>query len=83
MVFIKSTGIVRKIDDLGRIVIPKELRKTMNINKKDSLEIYTEGNKIIFQLYKPGCMFCGEMDNTIEFEGRTICHSCIEKMYNK
>ena len=83
MIIIKATGIVRAVDDLGRVVIPKELRDTKGIKSSDSLEIYTEGNKIIFKPYKPGCMFCGEMDNTIEFEGRTICHSCIEKMYNK
>ena len=73
---------MRAVDDLGRIVIPKELRSTMNINKKDSLEIYTEGDKIIFRPYKPGCLFCGEMDNTIEFKGRTICKSCLAQMNN-
>jgi transcriptional pleiotropic regulator of transition state genes len=83
VVIIKSTGIVRAVDDLGRIVIPKELRKTMNINSGDSLEIYTEENKIIFQPYKPGCMFCGEMDNTITFKGRVICKSCLAQMNNR
>ena len=77
---IKSTGIVRKIDDLGRIVIPKELRTTMNLKKKDSLEIFVEEDKIILSSYKPGCMFCGNMDNTIEYQDRNICKKCLNKM---
>ena len=60
----KATGIVRQIDDLGRVVIPKELRKTMNLKRKDSLEIFVEGNNIISAKYENGCLFCGELDNT-------------------
>ncbi|MCF8009137.1 MAG: AbrB/MazE/SpoVT family DNA-binding domain-containing protein [Halanaerobiales bacterium] len=78
----KSTGIVRKIDNLGRIVIPKELRKTMNLKKQDSLEIYVEGEKIIFKAYQPGCIFCGEMSDTFEYEEKTICKKCFDKMKN-
>jgi transcriptional pleiotropic regulator of transition state genes len=76
----KSTGIVRKIDDLGRLVIPKELRKTMNINKKDPMEVFVDGDKIILSKYEPACIFCGSMDDNIEFEGSTICQECIDKM---
>lgn len=76
----KSTGIVRKIDELGRLVIPKELRKTMNINKKDPMEIFVDGNKVILRKYEPACIFCGSMDKTFEFEGRTVCQECIDKM---
>jgi transcriptional pleiotropic regulator of transition state genes len=79
----KSTGIVRKIDDLGRMVIPIELRKTMNINKKDPMEIFVDGNKIILRKYEPACIFCGSADDIIEFEGRTICGSCKEKIAKK
>ena len=76
----KSTGIVRKIDDLGRMVIPIELRQTMNINKKDPMEIYVDGEKIILKKYEPACIFCGNADDTIEFKGRTICNDCLENM---
>ncbi|MFW5962349.1 MAG: AbrB/MazE/SpoVT family DNA-binding domain-containing protein [bacterium] len=76
----KSTGIVRKIDDLGRVVIPKELRRTMNIDKKDPMEVFVEGNKIILSKYEPACIFCGEANNTIEFTGKTVCQNCVDKM---
>jgi transcriptional pleiotropic regulator of transition state genes len=76
----KSTGIVRKIDDLGRVVIPKELRKTMDLDSKDSLEIYVENDSIIFSKYESGCIFCNELSNTFEYEGKTICKSCLEDM---
>ena len=76
----KSTGIVRQIDDLGRIVIPKELRKTMDLDSKDSLEIYVENDTIIFSKYESGCIFCNELSNTFEYEGKTICKSCLEDM---
>lgn len=79
----KTTGIVRKIDDLGRMVIPIELRKTMNINKKDPMEIFVDGDKIILSKYEPACIFCGSADDVIEFEGRTICGSCKEKIAKK
>ena len=79
----KTTGIVRKIDDLGRMVIPIELRKTMNINKKDPMEIFVDDDKIILRKYEPACIFCDSADNTIEFEGRTICGSCKEKIAEK
>jgi transcriptional pleiotropic regulator of transition state genes len=76
----KSTGIVRKIDDLGRMVIPIELRETMNIDKKDPMEIYVDGDKIILKKYEPACIFCGNADDTIEFKGRTICNKCLDNM---
>lgn len=72
----KSTGIVRKVDELGRVVIPKELRKVLNINEKDPLEIYTDGEQIILKKYNPGCTFCGSMDDLIEFGGTYICKKC-------
>ncbi len=77
----KATGIVRKIDDLGRIVLPKELRRTMNINKKDPMEIYVEGDgTIILKKYQPACIFCGSADDVFEFRGKVICKECMDKM---
>lgn len=78
----KSIGIVRNIDDLGRIVIPKELRKTMDLKVQDPIEIYVDEDKIIFTKYESGCIFCNELDNTFEFMGKTICESCYADMGN-
>lgn len=79
----KSTGIVRKIDDLGRIVLPKELRRTLDITEKDALEIYTEGEQIILKKYQPTCVFCGEGKNIINYKGKNICTSCLSEIKGK
>ena len=77
----KATGIVRKIDNLGRIVIPKELRETMNIKVKDPIEIYVDENdKIILKKYQPACIFCGNAEDTIKYKGKVICNKCLEKI---
>ena len=78
----KSTGIVSKIDGLGRIVIPKELRKTKDLKEGTSMEIFVEEGRIIFEKYEPGCIFCGEMEDTFEFEGKVVCEGCLEMMNN-
>ncbi len=77
----KSVGMVRQLDEVGRIVLPKELRRTFEIDNKDSLEIYVEGDKIILRKYEPGCLFCGSADDVVTYEDRRICKACIEKMY--
>lgn len=74
----KSTGIVRPVDQLGRIVIPKELRRTFNIGEFDSMEIYTEDETIILKKYAPTCIFCGEGKNIINYKGKNICKICLE-----
>jgi len=79
----KSTGIVRKIDDLGRMVIPKELRNTMDINVKDPMEIYVEGEKIILKKYEPGCIFCDNIEDIKEFKGKNVCSDCISNIKGK
>lgn len=76
----KSTGIVRKVDDLGRIVIPKELRGTLNIDIKDGLEIFVEGEKLILRKYEPACIFCGETEDMVIYKGRQICKECVKNM---
>ena len=78
----KSTGIVRKVDELGRIVLPIELRRTLDIDIKDSLEIYVEDSKIILKKYEPSCIFCGESENVVAFEDKNICKNCLEKLKN-
>ena len=76
----KSTGIVRKIDDLGRMVIPAELRRTLNIETKDALEIFIDGEKIILKKYEPACIFCNNAANITTFNGKNICQECLEEM---
>ena len=76
----KSIGIVRKIDELGRIVLPIELRNKMDINTKDSVEIFVDNDKIILKKYQPCCVFCGNADNVTMFKGKLVCRDCIEDM---
>lgn len=76
----KATGIVRPIDSLGRVVIPKELRKVFQISSKDSLEIFVEDDSIILKKYEPACMFCGSGGNLVTYENRTICEKCVDKI---
>lgn len=76
----KSTGIVRKMDDLGRVVIPIELRRTLEIAEKDPLEIYVDGNMIILKKYEPACIFCGDAKDVVNYKGRNICRSCLDEM---
>ena len=73
----KSTGIVRKVDDLGRIVIPIELRRTLDIDIKDAVEIFTEGDTIILKKYNPACIFCGESRDVSDYKGKKICPGCM------
>ncbi len=76
----KSTGVVRRVDELGRIVIPKELRKVFDINEKDAIEIFTDGDKIILQKYLPACVFCNNTDDVLYFDGKRICSACAKQI---
>lgn len=76
----KSTGIVRHIDELGRIVVPKEMRKKMGISDNDPLEIFVEGDKIILTKYTPFCTFCQSDEDVTEFKGRNVCRTCLEEI---
>lgn len=79
----KSTGIVRKLDDLGRIVLPVELRRTLEIEDKDPLEIFIEGNTIVLKKYQPACVFCGNAKDVFTYRGRNVCPDCIQDMHKK
>lgn len=76
----KSTGVTRKIDELGRIVLPAEIRKAFDLEIKDTLEIFTEEDKIILKKYTPGCTLCGNMNRIILFDGKRLCSECVEKI---
>lgn len=79
----KSTGIVRPVDKLGRIVIPKEIRHMLNVeDDADSMEIFLENNMIILKKYEPACMFCGEAKSIVNFKGRNICDKCLKELGN-
>lgn len=79
----KSTGVVRKVDELGRIVIPIELRRTLDVAEKDALEIYVDGEQIILKKYQPACIFCGEGKDVINYKGKNICKSCLDEMKSR
>lgn len=80
----KSTGIVRKMDELGRIVIPKEIRKNLNITEGDALEIYVDGDVVLLKKYQPGCSCCGNIeDNLIKVGQVTLCKECLIKFTNE
>lgn len=76
----KRTGIVRKVDELGRIVLPKELRRTLEMEIKDPVEIYTENDTVIVKKFKESCTFCGSVDNLGEFHGKSICSECMSEL---
>lgn len=76
----KSTGIVRKVDELGRVVLPIELRRNLNINEKDALEIFVDDEKVILKKYEPADIFTGSMDDLIDYKGKKVSKSSIIEM---
>lgn len=79
----KSTGIVRKVDELGRIVLPIELRRTLGIQEKDRVEIFVDGESIILRKYQPACIFCDNAKDIINYKGKNICPECVKAMNAK
>ena len=76
----KATGIVRRIDELGRIVLPVEMRRVLDIAEKDLLEIYVDGGDIILRKYQPTCIFCGSEKGITQFKEKNICAACMKKL---
>lgn len=72
----KSTGIIRRVDELGRVVIPMEIRNQFNIIEKDPIEIYVEGSCIVLKKYEPNCIFCGNTKNLVEYKDKLVCDKC-------
>lgn len=79
----KSTGIVRKVDELGRIVLPIELRRTLDIAERDALEIFVSEETIILKKFQPTCIFCDSAKNIINYKGKNICSGCIAALSAK
>ena len=80
LAIMKSTGIIRKVDDLGRIVLPIELRRTLDIAERDEIEIFMENDRIILQKFEPACIFCASARGLITYHGKNVCQECIKKM---
>ena len=76
----KSTGIIRKVDDLGRIVLPIELRRTLDIAERDELDIFMESDRIVLQKYEPACIFCSSARSITSFSGKNVCGECVRKL---
>ena len=76
----KSTGIIRKVDDLGRIVLPIELRRTLDIAERDELEIFMEDDRIVLKKYEPACVFCSSEQGLISYRGKNICQECAKRI---
>ena len=79
----KSTGIVRKVDELGRIVLPIEMRRTLDIAEKDTLEVYVEGESIILRKYQDACVFCDSVRDLVNYKGCCVCPECIAALSRK
>ena len=77
---IKSTGIIRKVDELGRVVIPIEIRNKFGIQEKDPLEIFIDGSSIILKKHEQNCIFCGSSKTLSEYNGKLVCSKCLEKL---
>lgn len=76
----KSTGIVRRVDGLGRIVLPIELRRIFNLDISDAVEIYTEDDKIILKKFQRSCVFCNSAEDIVEYKGKTVCSECMKEL---
>ena len=76
----KATGMVRNVDELGRIVLPIELRRTLGVGERDPMEIYVDGDKIVLRRYLSVCLFCSKADGLIQYREKNACKSCVEKL---
>ena len=79
----KSIGIVRRVDELGRIVLPIELRRTFGISQRDALEIFVDGDQIVLKRYQPACIFCESSEDILEFKDKNICKNCLDDLANR
>ena len=78
----KATGIIRRVDDLGRIVLPIELRRTLDIEIKDPIEIFVDDEYILLKKYEPACIFCGNAKNVRRIKEKNVCEDCLKELKN-
>ena len=76
----KSTGMVRKVDELGRIVLPAEIRQNLDIKVKDPIEIFSDGERIVLQKYQPSCIFCNNVEDVVFFMDKRVCKTCLAQL---
>lgn len=76
----KATGIIRRVDELGRVVIPIEIRNQFNIVEKDQIEVYVDDSSIILKKYEPNCIFCGNTENLVEYKEKLVCNNCSNQL---
>ena len=76
----KSTGMIRRVDELGRIVIPKEIRNKLEIEEKDPIEIYVDGHSIVLKKFEENCIFCGSSKNLVKYKGKVVCGKCLDHL---
>ena len=80
MIKMKSLGIVRQVDELGRIVLPIEVRRRLELNPKDGVEIFVEKDTVILKKYAPCCIFCGDAEDVVFFKDKRVCRQCLESI---
>ena len=76
----KDTGIIRRVDELGRVVIPIEIRNQFDIVEKDQIEVYVDDSSIILKKYEPNCIFCGNTENLVEYKEKLVCDKCSSQL---
>ena len=79
----KATGIIRKVDELGRIVLPIEIRRTLDISVRDELEIFMDNDQIVLQKFEPSCIFCGSSHKLVSYRGKNVCQDCLRTMTSR
>ena len=79
----KSTGMVRRVDELGRVVIPKEIRDKLDIQEKDPIEIYVDGTSIVLKKVQSNCIFCGSTKDLIEYKDKLLCKKCLNNLISQ
>ena len=77
----KATGIVRRVDELGRVVIPIEIRNKFDIFERDQIEIFVEGSSIILKKFEPNCIFCGNTENLLKYKDKMVCEKCSKEIF--
>ncbi len=77
----KPTGIIRQLDSMGRIVLPSDLRKNLDLGDRDAVEFFADDGMIILRKYQPACVFCGGTEKLFSFKGKNVCTACAEKMH--
>lgn len=76
----KATGMVRKVDALGRIVLPAEIREKLGVREKDSMEFFWSDDHLVLEKHEPACTFCGGTDGIVTFAGKNVCRACRAKI---